>query len=93
MNSSDYICTVVDCGVTTLPLGQVSVTSTTFGSVATYSCATGYDLSGPDTRVCQDDGTWSGIELTCESECNLNSVKCTDSVYMWEICRISSSYM
>ena len=71
-----YICfhsTVVDC--TTLNAttnGQVShLNGTTFGQTATYSCNTGYNLTGDSTRMCQADGMWSGSEPTCISKPNL----------------------
>ena len=47
----------------------VTYTNTTFGSVAVYSCAlpVGYRLAGNNTRVCQPDGTWTGIAPYCLS--------------------------
>ena len=43
------------------------------GSVATFSCNTGFALVGQTTRVCEDTnegaattGTWSGTAPTCE---------------------------
>ena len=58
--------------------GRVSITPNSdspsygLGSIATYSCNTGFVLDGQTTRVCQDTnegtvttGTWSGSE-TCE---------------------------
>ena len=42
-----------------------------FGEVAHYkdicnfTCNTGYELTGSDSRTCQSDGNWSGTETTC----------------------------
>ena len=30
-----------------------------------FTCDTGYELTGSDTRTCQSDGIWSGTETTC----------------------------
>ena len=30
-----------------------------------YTCNTGYEVTGSDTRICQDTGSWSGIQTTC----------------------------
>jgi len=40
---------------------------TTFGNMATYSCDPGYELR-PDNsiQICQANGTWSGIDPSCE---------------------------
>ena len=61
--------TVVDCSTLTNPAnGQVSHTAgTTFGQNATYSCNTGYNLVGDNTRTCQANGMWSGSVPTCQS--------------------------
>jgi len=60
-------CTVVDCGnapdVGTS--GSVVVTGTTYSSTATYTCKTGYSLTGTKMRTCQADGTWSGVPPAC----------------------------
>ena len=60
--------TAVDCGpLCNLTNGQVSHTAgTTFGQTATYSCNTGYNLVGDNTRTCQADGEWSGSAPTCQ---------------------------
>jgi sulfatase modifying factor 1 len=59
-------CTVRDCGALTAPLdGTVSAPDTTYSATATYSCDSGYDLSGSATRTCQASGTWSGTAPTC----------------------------
>ena len=30
-----------------------------------FTCNTGYELTGSDTRTCQSDGSWSGTETMC----------------------------
>lgn len=49
--------------------GSVTITGTTVGSEATYSCAEGYKLSHENTRVCGADGEWDGTAPTCEFIC------------------------
>ena len=57
----------VDCGSLSNPdNGMVSVTMTTLGSAATYSCNNGYSLIGPAMRTCQANGSWSDTDPTCE---------------------------
>lgn len=57
----------VDCGPLPPPKnGQVSLTSTTLFSVATYECERGFGLVGVSSRVCQSDGKWSEKEPICE---------------------------
>jgi hypothetical protein len=59
-------CTIVDCGALMAPTsGTVSAPTTTYGSMATYGCNTGYAASGSVTRTCQGDGTWSSTAPTC----------------------------
>ena len=61
---------VVNCGtLTDPPNGMVTLTNTTFGGTATYSCNTGYTLSGDMTRMCGADGNWTGSEPNCVGEC------------------------
>lgn len=33
-----------------------------------FTCAPGYHLVGPGTRLCQDDGTWSGEDAICKGK-------------------------
>ncbi len=33
---------------------------------ATYTCESGYILSGDSSRICQSDSIWSGSEPTCD---------------------------
>jgi hypothetical protein len=59
-------CPVVDCySPPGISWGTVSQTSTTYGSTATYSCSTGWSLSGAITRTCDADGYWSGTLPIC----------------------------
>ena len=44
--------------------GAVTFDRTTFGSVATFSCNTGFALIGDATRTCELTG-WSGSNPTC----------------------------
>ena len=40
--------------------------NTEFNSQATYTCDTGFDLLGNNTRTCQADGSWTSTDPTCE---------------------------
>ena len=59
----------VDCGSLSDPSnGAVDTSSgTTFMRTATYTCNTGYTLTGSNTRTCQADTDWSGSEPACDS--------------------------
>ncbi|MBN3320284.1 FBLN7 protein, partial [Atractosteus spatula] len=39
-----------------------------------FTCNSGYHLVGPGTRVCQENGSWSGVSTVCKdiSECSSN---------------------
>ena len=59
---------VEDCGcLLNITNGQVDLNPNTLqGSVATYTCNVGHELSGDATRTCQSlTGAWSGTEPTC----------------------------
>jgi hypothetical protein len=65
---ADGGCESIDCGTLSPPTnGMVAVPTTTFGSVATYTCDTGYALMGSATRTCGPGGAWDGAEPTCAS--------------------------
>jgi len=32
------------------------------GDTYSFTCNTGYELTGSDTRTCQSDGSWSGSD-------------------------------
>ena len=40
-------------------------TGATFGHSAIYSCNPGYTMLGAPNRVCNFDGTWTGVVPTC----------------------------
>ena len=43
--------------------GKVGVGYT--GDTCSFTCNTGYELTGSDTRVCQSDRSWSGSDKFC----------------------------
>ncbi|XP_064387900.1 C4b-binding protein alpha chain-like [Halichondria panicea] len=63
-------CIIVDCGPSpSISNGSPGTpTKTTFGGTGTYSCNTGYVLSGSSTVTCQASGSWSTIP-TCQPIC------------------------
>ena len=70
--------------------GQVTLTSRTVGSVATYSCGVGYNLVGSVSRMCQMGSgrlEWSDSEPTCGmilSTLNCNAV-CVLKLFLGKI--------
>ncbi|XP_052280648.1 sushi, von Willebrand factor type A, EGF and pentraxin domain-containing protein 1-like isoform X2 [Dreissena polymorpha] len=64
--STGQTCSPVDCGhFYTLFNGSVSTTATTFGSIATITCHTGYSLNGSSTSTCASNGQWSSTGQRC----------------------------
>ncbi|XP_065900392.1 uncharacterized protein [Dysidea avara] len=56
-------------GTTTCSLGDGGVPS--YEDTCSFTCNTGYELTGSDTRACQSDGSWSGDETICtDIQCN-----------------------
>ena len=35
------------------------------GDTCSFTCNTGYELTGSDTRTCQSNGNWSGNDVMC----------------------------
>jgi hypothetical protein len=65
---SGSLCEIaVDCGSLSVTNGSVGYTpmNTTLGTVATTTCNMGYNRTGPASRTCQTNGTWSGAANTC----------------------------
>ena len=44
-------------------LGDDGVPS--YEDICNYTCNTGYELTGSDTRTCQSDGNWTGNDAMC----------------------------
>ena len=70
------VSTAVDCGpLPNLDNGQVDTSSgTAFGSVATFSCNTGYRLSHQQVVMCGADRMWSPASPSCLGRCK--TIKC-----------------
>ena len=66
------ICFTDQCSALTNPqngnilcsLGDDEVPS--YKDTCSFTCNTGYELTGSDTRTCQSDGSWNGTNSTCE---------------------------
>ena len=52
-----------DNGTINCSLGDDGVPS--YEDTCNFTCNTGYELTGNDTRTCQSDGSWSGSNITC----------------------------
>ena len=49
---------MIDCS-----LGDDGVLS--YEDTCSFTCNTGYELTGSDTRTCQSDGSWNGSITMC----------------------------
>ena len=72
MHSEIYFTTyIVQCSELRDPMnGMIScslISSPIFfyEDICSYTCNTGYELTGSDTRTCQSDGSWSGSPVSC----------------------------
>ena len=52
-----------DNGIVDCSLGDNGVSS--YEDTCSFTCNTSYELTGSDTRTCQSNRSWSGIEITC----------------------------
>ena len=58
--------------------GQVAVNNHTVGSIATYTCNNGYNITGENLRLCEQNGTtgqWTPEEPTCSRKLMLSHVQ------------------
>jgi len=55
-------------------LGDDGVPS--YDDTCSFTCNTGYERTGDDTRTCQSDGSWSGSDNVCRRGelCNISSL-------------------
>ena len=49
----------------TVNCNSSSVTTGYDGDTCSFTCNTGYELTGNGTRTCQSDGSWSGSYDVC----------------------------
>ncbi|XP_064397056.1 sushi, von Willebrand factor type A, EGF and pentraxin domain-containing protein 1-like isoform X3 [Halichondria panicea] len=67
-SGSSTTCRLANCGLLpSLSNGEVSFSTTTFNSVASYTCDLGYILIGATSCTCQLDEQWSGDAPTCDA--------------------------
>lgn len=60
---------MTDCGPLNNPSnGFVNFLSSTFLSVAQYTCTQGFQLMGDTERECMANGAWSGEEPICSGK-------------------------
>ncbi|KAK2184378.1 hypothetical protein NP493_268g03054 [Ridgeia piscesae] len=60
------ICRAVTCPRVGVPAnGRMTGVDFTYGAVVSFNCLRGFKLLGPETKRCQQDGTWSGPPTTC----------------------------
>ncbi|XP_052804622.1 sushi, von Willebrand factor type A, EGF and pentraxin domain-containing protein 1-like [Mya arenaria] len=63
-------CTIKDCGSLSDPTnGTVTYTSTTYNSVASFQCETGFELQGSATISCQSNNTWETQPVCVIKDC------------------------
>ena len=55
---------MIDCS-----LGDDKVPS--YEDTCIFTCNTGYELTGSDTRTCQSDGSWNGSNAACRKGANI----------------------
>ena len=47
-----------------------------------FTCNTGYELTGSDTRICQSDGGWSGSDAVCR----IGKINCSKIKLLYKNC-------
>ncbi|XP_063820371.1 sushi domain-containing protein 2 isoform X2 [Pseudophryne corroboree] len=73
----DHLQPVISCGWLAPPVnGLKNGTTYVNGSVITFSCNSGFELTGSRQRMCLSDGTWSGDPAQCVLGVGKCSGKC-----------------
>ena len=52
------------------------------GSTATYTCDTGYTLSGSQSRTCGEDGNWTASEPLCNGKHAYSLIHCVRPILL-----------
>ena len=47
------------------------------GDTCSFTCDTGHELTGSDTRTCQSNGSWNGSEVMCTRGTYINNKHCS----------------
>ena len=72
-------------GMISCSLGDDGVPS--YEDTCSFTCNTGYNLSGSETKTCQSDGSWNGSNATCRrlrGECyHIASLKILGLKFLW----------
>lgn len=72
---------VVDCGPITVPVYAIyHGNSTKYLSVITFSCKEGFFLYGEASRMCQANGKWSSVNMSCRGSTELLFFYCNSSL-------------
>ena len=50
-------------GIMNCSLGDDNVTS--YEDTCSFTCNTGYELTGSTERTCQSNGSWSNVDVMC----------------------------
>ncbi|XP_068609118.1 sushi domain-containing protein 2 [Brachionichthys hirsutus] len=66
---------VISCGWISPPFnGKKEGTTYLQGAKVQFSCHDGYTLKGPEARVCQENGQWSGEDTSCIVSSNVAGI-------------------
>ena len=68
-----WIVAAVDCGPLSVPMnGSFSGEYTDFPNSMLFNCDPGFLLKGSPSRMCQPNGTWSGLPVICTGRSAIN---------------------